>query len=279
MSPSINIRRLSRPPFHLKCREDVPRVTARRWLEEEAEELLGGDRAFRASGEPGAFVKPDRSAPWKRLLRSLVGRGSKARRAFELGLELERAGVNAVRPLALIEERRAGCVRRSCVLVEALEASTLRDFLLERSRQEESGTVPPAVRRAVLRAVAVEVARLHGAGARQRDLKAPNVLVAARGGRLEVTLADLEGMTLLRRAPGLAVRARDLARLAVSLREKEIAAAGIAEEDWRGCIAAYLEAAAGAPPDAAVVERFVAATLSWAARKEERNRRRGRVTH
>lgn len=263
----------------ITCVDQVPRAVASRWLDEHALWLGRRPPAPRVELEREPIAKPHQSGLVKRLLRALSGRPARPQRAFRIGLALARAGVRAARPLALIEERRGGLVRRSCLLVEAIEAVNLRDFILSRLRQAARQDAEVLKRRLWI-AVARETARLHAARVRQRDLKAPNVLVAeGAGGRVEATLIDLEGMAFLSAPPSPAVRARDLARLAASLREAAVRAAGVTEDDWRFLVERYLEQIRGSPPSPEETDRFMARTLEWAARKEARNRRRGRVTH
>ena len=68
-----------------------------------------------------------------------------------------------------------------------------------------------------------------------------------------------------------------MARLLASLREEEVRAAGVSPEDWTFLVARYLDASQGSAPGPDELSAFVQAALRWAARKEARNRRRGRV--
>jgi hypothetical protein len=222
-----------------------------------------------------AIVKRRAPSAGERILR-LLGRPGRVKRSFLAGRALERAGVRAARPLAFVEEPvlRGG---RGLLVLEAIEGSDLRRFILERVR-----TAEPGARRALLerlwRAIASEVARLHAVPARQRDLKAPNIVIEdLAGGGLAAWLIDLDGVTILRRPPSRRVRVRDLARLAASLREEAVRAAGVGPEDWSFLVRRYLEEAAGRPSPPGDAEAFAAEAISWARAKESRNRRRGRV--
>jgi hypothetical protein len=129
----------------------------------------------------------------------------------------------------------------------------------------------------IIEALGTAVARLHAARVRQRDLKALNILVEATArGQPRVTFVDLEGMQVLRSAPSRVVRVRDLARLAVSLREARVRAAGVNGADWERVLRRYLEAGQGASPADEEIRWWIEKTLDWAERKEARNRRRGR---
>jgi tRNA A-37 threonylcarbamoyl transferase component Bud32 len=246
-----------------------------RWLEEHGP-WLAGNAAVPAGGRPspadpvGAsrLVAKARARPRARaLLDAVSGRASRLERGFRIGLALEAAGVRAARPLALLESR-SGLARRAVLVLERVEGVHLREFLL--SRRD-----PP---RALWSALASAIAGLHAAGVRQRDLKAPNIIIREDGeGAIQTTFIDLDGMDVTGTPPPLRVRVRDLARLAASLREDALRARGIGEADWSALVAAYLEAYAGREPGAAEVSSIVARTVAWAERKAARNRRRGRV--
>jgi tRNA A-37 threonylcarbamoyl transferase component Bud32 len=268
----------------------VPRATAARWIEEHPQwfergrEPLGARRRLpphvaALTLETGEAIVKAEAVPFLKSARyALSGRPARSHKAFRLALALAAAGARSPRALALIEERPKGLVRRSLLVLEAIDAPTLRDFLLERlpgiAAEPQRGA---EMKDALWRRLASEIARLHAAGFRQRDLKAANILVADDGrGGFDVSLIDLEGMTRLAAPASRRVRTRDLARLHVSLRAPAIAAAGVDEEDWRRLVTSYLESAAGSPPPGEEVERVIAETARWARRKERRNRWRRR---
>jgi serine/threonine protein kinase len=197
-------------------------------------------------------------------------------KAFHVGLHLESRGVSAARAVAVLQRRRWGVVRQSALFLEPAEGITLREFLLSRFAGLEEGSGKERLKGALLCAIAREVAALHASGVRQRDLKAPNILVAERGDRLDLTLLDLEGMELLGSPATLRVRLRDLARLAVSLREARVRASGIREDDWRFLVEEYFRQWRGVVPEPPEVEDFLRPAEAWARRKERRNQRRGR---
>jgi len=264
----------------ITCVESISRDVAHRWLDEHSGwfDAPGADppgrqgRLARIPLENGeAIVKRGALSFSKSVLLALAGRSARSRKAFELGLHLARKGVHAARPLALIEERRWGMIRVSCLALEAIDATPLRAFILSRMLDTRE-------KRKLARAIATEVAKLHAANVHQRDLKAPNILVAETGrGDLEIHLIDLEGMRLLPSSPSYRVRLRDFARLAVSLREDSVAAAGVDADDLRFLVESYLELTSEAPPIKEEVDRFLSGALRWARKKEARNRRRDRV--
>jgi tRNA A-37 threonylcarbamoyl transferase component Bud32 len=221
-----------------------------------------------------AIVKRHAPSVRERILRFL-GRPGRLESGLAIGRALHAAGVRVARPLAAIEDplRRGG---PGLLVLEAIEGSNLRELIVSRVPAE------PATRRALLESiwsvVAAEVARLHGAAARQRDLKAPNIVMEdLPSGGLAAWLIDLDGMSLLSRPPSRGARVRDLARLAVSLREEAVRAAGVGPEDWSFLVRRYLKESSGRDPAREDVEAFVEDTLAWARRKEARSRRRGRV--
>lgn len=273
---------LSRGRVRITCVDAVPRQTAERWLEERDAWFEEGPvrprraaRARIAHGNVEAVAKREDMSGARAALRTLVGTPARARRAFETGLELERRGVRAARPLALLEERRGRLARRTCLVLEYVEGLDLREFILRSVETLGPGASRERLKRRLWSAVAAEVARMHEAGARQRDLKAPNIIVSDRHGGLRATLIDLDGMMLLGGDPSRRLRARDLGRLAASLRAMDVARAGVTVEDWRFLLARYLEACRVTGPGD--VDRLFDETQRWAALKEARNRRRGRV--
>jgi hypothetical protein len=265
------------------CSTALDRETARRWIEDSAGRLLDASgaaisRAERtAIGGAPVIIKRDARSPAKRLAAFLAGRASRPVRAFRNGMALLQHGVRAARPLLLLEERVIGIPGRAAVVLEEAPGDTLREFItatlpaLAPAEREQAGI-------AALRAIASTVARLHASRFRQRDLKAPNILIDLREDDCLATLIDLEAMTILYGAPTWGGRARDLGRLAASLRTEEARAAGFDEGSWRAFLAAYLEAC-GEPVEPARARALLRRTIEWAEKKEERNRRMGRVLH
>jgi tRNA A-37 threonylcarbamoyl transferase component Bud32 len=276
----------------MTCTEKVSREAALRWLDEHESWFQAGQAgaALPFPGAPAAapriavvpaesgelVAKRERPSLLRSVRYALSGRQARARRAFRLALALRRAGVRTPEPLAIIEHRERGLVRRSCLVLESLDALPLGDFLAARLPLLEAGT-SEQLRERLWEAVAAEVARLHAARFRQRDLKAANILVAEDAqGRFQVSLIDLDGVTRLRAPPARRVRLRDLARLQVSLRAPKLATAGVTDGDWTRLLSLYLEKAAGKGPAADEVQGAARETRRWAMRKEARNRRRRR---
>lgn len=254
--------------------EAFPRHRARECLEAWAR----GDAAFSSWLGSDTIAKLDRRRPIHRLCRGLMGLRSRSRRAFDLGLELTAAGVRTSLPLACLESRCLGITLGKAVLLQRVPGSNLREFILNRLAVAalEQGD---EVKRRLWRAIAIEIARLHAARARQRDLKALNLIVDERPtGEILVTLIDLEGMASLGVEPDLRIRARDLSRLAASLLEPAVVAAGVSSADWRTFLGEYLEAWKHRPAATPELEALHALTHQWARRKLRRNERRGRVT-
>jgi tRNA A-37 threonylcarbamoyl transferase component Bud32 len=273
----------------MTCSGRLPAAIAEQWIRDEAAWFATDGAGLSARGaarivtvpySTGALAKRENRKLPRRVLRALAGRSSRPRNAFEVGLALEAAGVEAARPLALIEERRMGIVRRACVVLERIDGVTLREFILERLPALRPGSARDRLKAELWSAIAAQIAGLHAARVRQRDLKAVNVIVTGkRGEDVRVALIDLDGMEILARSPAVRVRVRDLARLAASLRESAVVAAGVDAADWRALVGEYLANAHGRAPSSEELDAFVASTLAWASRKESRNRRRGRVLH
>jgi len=263
------------------CSHAIDPETARAWIASSAGTLLfrpdGVPRVERSilGGVPVIVKRSARSAA-ARLASALLGRHGRPKRAFRIGIELLEHGVPAARPLVLLEERTLG-LERSAVVLEEAPGETLRELITSKLPSLDP-TERDRAKREALGAVASAAARLHEARFRQRDLKAPNIVIASPGSATTATLIDLEGMRILFGAPTWRGRARDLGRLAASLRTAEARAAGIDDNDWMVFIAAYL-AACGRGADRARARELLRRTVAWAEKKEERNRRRGRVLH
>lgn len=120
---------------------------------------------------------------------------------------------------------------RTAVIAERVAGPTLAAFL---------AATPPgaAARRTVARRLGRLLGRLHRAGYRCRDLKAPNVVL---DGRLRPWLVDLDGVRRLWGGRRTALR-RDLARLRRDLR----AAGGATLGETRAFLRAWRRASGGA---------------------------------
>lgn len=261
-------------------------IVSARWPREEAERFLSALAAGRTGPEDGlhgpvgvpggrVFLKRHPRSFSKRLGDLLGRRRSPARRGFEIGMALERARVEAVRPLAAVEPLLS---RDSFLVLEHVEGGSLRDYILERLPAARGEVERDAIKERLWQSLGAAVARLHAARARQRDLKAPNIMVREREGSPLITLVDLEGMECLRSLPDRRKRLRDLARLAVSLRAPAIVESGVTAADIEAFVEEYLRAARAVFPEREDLFAWVDAMLRWAERKEEIDRRRGRPT-
>jgi len=277
----VKTHRMEAGRIRATCSPVIDPEAARAWIASDAGKLLvgadGGPRVERASfGGIPVIVKREARSAARRIASALTGRPGRSARAFRIGLDLLEHGVPAARPLVLLEERTFG-LERSAVVLEEAPGVTLRELITEKLPAlgpEERDRM----KRDALAAVAAAVARLHEGRFRQPDLKAPNIVIEARGSSTAATLIDLEGMRILFGAPTLRGRARDLGRLAASLRTPEARAAGVEETDWMMFVATYLEVC-GSVVDRGRAQELFRRTVSWAERKEERNRRLGRVLH
>lgn len=227
------------------------------------------------------FVKRHARPRWKAARDQIGRRPSPSRRALEIGIVLAEAEVDAVRPLASIESRSG---RETFTVLEHIDGPDLGRFL-EASLPPLGPEMKSALKRCVWTAVARLVARLHAAGVRQRDLKAPNILLCdGLEPREEIqapcrerpVLVDLEGMQLLGAPPSRRVRVRDLARLVTSLRVRDLSEAGVSSTDIDELVGLYLVACRPVFGKNEDPDRWVKSTRRWAEKKEEQNRRRGR---
>ncbi|MCX5682707.1 MAG: hypothetical protein NT049_03380 [Planctomycetota bacterium] len=154
----------------------------------------------------------------KRVGRKGPGRGllgTRSLAAFRKGHALLARGIATARPVAAVDLRRRGAVKDTLLVTEPVAGMPLSEWL----RQN-----PPArERRQLIRALAQMVRRMHDSGFSHRDLKAPNILVVARGAcGPRPVLVDLDGVRAVLRATA-ARRGKDLMRLSVSLDEWGVA--------------------------------------------------------
>jgi len=111
-------------------------------------------------------------------------------------------------------------------------------------------------------ALARDLARLHAAGFRHRDLKASNLLVRRARGGLEIVCTDLDGLA----RPAVLTertRLRDLARLSMSFESAAARAAGVRAGAWPELARRYLEALRGTASEARELARLLARTRRW----------------
>jgi tRNA A-37 threonylcarbamoyl transferase component Bud32 len=153
------------------------------------------------------------SRTWiRRLTRAL--QSPRAARNFHLGHELLRQGIETARPLLAVSPRWRAFLRPGFLATEWLEEAVPLDVFLH-----ATAGLPSARKQAILRGTAAcvgrLVGRLHAHGFAHRDLKATNLLVRERRGRIEAFVIDLDGAStpwfLTRRT-----RMTNLARLIVA---------------------------------------------------------------
>lgn len=240
--------------------ERLGRDVARSWLGACPEWFGAGRRPVPAAPENRDLALVG-GAVAKRYAPSRFARGRRATRAFELGLRLAAAGVQTPLPLAALVPKRAA--DPAFLVQEYVEAPTLHSW--------------PGDPRVVTSALARAVARLHRRGFRHRDLKAPNLLVVdAR--EPDILFLDLDGARARRAEEHMPAvfpfraRARDLARLRVSLTTPEASEAGYGNARFADLLALYAsEVDCGDD-----VDELNRATRRWAEAHANSNRRRGR---
>lgn len=123
-------------------------------------------------------------------------------------------------------------------------------------------------------ALARDLARLHAAGFRHRDLKASNLIVHGSSGAPSIVWTDLDGLAA-RPVVAAATRMRDLARLSMSFESAAARAAGVRAGLWPALAQAYLAHALARAPEARELERLLAATRRWRERAIRRHLARG----
>lgn len=160
---------------------------------------------YRASGEKSqtlegsacaCHVKEVESAGFWQNLKDLFQR-PRARRAWHAANALLVRGLPTPRPLALVEERRWGLLRRSYLITEHLQrASTLAAHMHDRFVMGNAGG---AEIREIEGKLAETLAMLYAESIYHSDLKATNILVGIDPERVLVFhFADLDGIQLWR---------------------------------------------------------------------------------
>jgi tRNA A-37 threonylcarbamoyl transferase component Bud32 len=146
----------------------------------------------------------------KKSLTSIANRfrRSAALRSWRMGHALLDRGLPTPRPWLVLHRRGLSGPREGYLLCEKVESTTdLHDYLTALASVEEMRYAIADLGRLLL--------RLHRAGIRHRDLKAPNLLAAKTVAGHRFDFIDLVGMRLQQRLPD-SRRARDLTRLNAS---------------------------------------------------------------
>jgi hypothetical protein len=117
-------------------------------------------------------------------------RASRAMRAARQGALLQALGFTTPRTFCVIQERRAGVVVQSAIVMEACDdAVALKDWLTQPARQHNRFVTN---RRALIDALAREVGRMHCLGIRHGDMHGGNILCRWRDGRVAFIWLDNE---------------------------------------------------------------------------------------
>src|SRR5207245_706658 len=181
---------------------------------------------------------------------------SPALRAWRAAHVLGARGFATPEPLAALEVRRAGIIKKSCFVTREVPAARTADQCWQAIVADPDGVRRRSGRGAVARALGDLFRRLHAAGVYHNDLKDVNVLVDGPVGAPRCVLLDLERVRTLRRV-GHRRRVKNLMQLARTLGPQASAT------DRLRFLAAYLG------PDGARAERrkWVGAVGRAAARK------------
>jgi len=131
-----------------------------------------------------------------RVALASLGRRSPAEAAFANAQALAARGFAVPRPLAAVEYRRAGVLRRSFFLTDEVAHADTADVAWRRILALTDGPARRHARRAFATALGAYFARLHAAGVYHADLKDVNILVRGPRTTPELVLLDLERVTL-----------------------------------------------------------------------------------
>ena len=182
--------------------------------------------------------------------RSRRFRRSRSHAAARMALRLGRAGVRTPEAHAVCSQDPGGL---RLLVMEHVGALDMENLLLS----EDAGDWVSAMVRSI--------AAMHAADVRHRDLKASNVLLVRGEAGPEAWLIDLDGARHLPFGVGLSRRARDLARLELSL--------DIMGADGAELLQRYVPLAGWSPAQSARARRVIDA---YKIHKRARNARTGR---
>jgi tRNA A-37 threonylcarbamoyl transferase component Bud32 len=178
------------------------RIYLRRELPKDV--VMAALEKYRASGErvvagPGVpfYIKEIQSAGLYQNFKDLFQR-PRGRRAWHAANALTLRGILTPRPLALVEERFAGLLRRSYLITEFVTSpQTLAQYVHEKFVM---GNPPSSELQAFSRKLTRAVAALYKESIYHSDLKASNILVRAESGKApEFYFTDLDGIQLWRK--------------------------------------------------------------------------------
>jgi tRNA A-37 threonylcarbamoyl transferase component Bud32 len=186
------------------------------WKDEGTATLVkaGAGRTIHRVRVPGAdiYVKHFRATNPVSLVHQCFKQG-RARKEFDVAIELAEVGVPTFTPIALGERRRNVLLLESYLISESIaDGITLFD-LIDRRLMTAGEPIDPALRFHLAEELGVLAGRIHNAGVEHRDLHERNIIVRpAAGGGLELFMLDLHE---LQRRPGAEWRwaERDLGRM------------------------------------------------------------------
>jgi len=193
------------------------------------------------------------------LARLGLARG-RAARAFRLAAELTARGLATPEALAVLPLGDA-----QVLLTRHVEGPHPWEFL---AGGGDARTLAATLAR--------ELARLHAAGFRHRDLKASNLIVHGAQASPTIVWTDLDGLAP-RASVGRRLRTRDLARLSMSFESGPARAVGVRADLWPALAHAYLAAAFAREPRASELEQLLVATRRWRERAIRRHLARGQA--
>lgn len=179
-------------------------ATPLRWFDEPSDEDCKRSHSgivrravlrYGAENLPVILKRPLARSTWRRFVQ--LWPPSRSVRAWRTGHALLHRDVPTARPLAVLEQRRAGLVRDSLLVTEAIPGG----LDLEAYLRWAGATLPPAewaaLKRELTRRLATLVRQLGERGFEHRDCKATNVLVVPHAG-LKLLWIDLDGIRLRR---------------------------------------------------------------------------------
>ena len=160
------------------------------------------------------IYKRIRRRNWLKVFTGLF-RECRAQRNWRLGHALLDRGISTPRPLVAVVPRFAGIGRVCFIATEWLEDAVTADGYLQQLRVHNVIDRDKRLK-AAARSLGVLLGKMHRHGFRHRDLKAQNVMLRDRSGKIESFVIDLDGAAASKYT-NRSVRVRNLARLVIDL--------------------------------------------------------------
>lgn len=185
--------------------------TARTLKSSRSSEVAVIDVEAEGTSRPVCCKRRNTQRGWKALFDPF--RMSRGKRGFLFGAAFENRHLPTPHVLAALDERRRCCLSASFLLTEYIDGAENLAAVLTRRKESPLYSRLIADKPSLIERLAGIIRQMHWCGFSMRDLKAANILVYEREGRLDFMLIDLDGVRFYPRGVPREVAARNLGRL------------------------------------------------------------------